>query len=132
MNCLRKLLALGLVASLAGLGWAMPRAAQESRPAQGAAQGASQAPSLQAQDPRARIRTTVSLVVVPVTVKNGAGGLVYDLQQNDFRIFEDNIEQPIALFSVDAFPLSAAVLIDDDLKRSTSDRVQKTLQAVAA
>ena len=81
---------------------------------------AGQAPSLQTQDPRGRIRTTVSLVVVPVTVKDSAGGLVYDLQQNDFRVFEDNVEQRIALFSVDAFPLSAAVLIDDDLKRSTS------------
>jgi VWFA-related protein len=69
---------------------------------------------------------------VPVSVKNGAGELVTDLEQSDFRIFEDGIEQPIALFSVDAFPLSAAILIDDDLKRSTSDRVQKTLETLAA
>ena len=73
----------------------------------------------------------MSLVVVPVTVKNASGGLVTDLQQNDFRIFEDGIEQPIALFSVDAFPLSAAILIDDDLKRGTADKVQKTLQTLA-
>ena len=85
----------------------------------------------QAQDPRARIRTTVSLVVVPVTVKNGAGELVTDLQQNDFRVFEDGIEQPIAVFSVEAFPLSAAVLIDDDLKRGTAEKIQKTLQTLA-
>ena len=35
------------------------------------------------------------------------------------------------MFSADAFPLSAAILIDDDLKRSTADKVQKTLQTVA-
>ncbi len=87
---------------------------------------------MQPQDPRARIRTTVSLVVVPVTVKNGAGELVTDLLQKDFRIFEDGIEQQISLFSVDAFPLSAAVLIDDDLKRSSADRVQKTLETLSA
>jgi len=109
----------------------MPQTSQS--PAQSSGQAPSlQAPSLQAQDPRARIRTTVSLVVVPVTVKNGAGELVSDLQQKDFRIFEDGIEQQIALFSVDAFPLSAAVLIDDDLKRSSADLVQKTLETLAA
>ena len=30
------------------------------------------------------------------------------------RIFEDGIEQPITLFSAEAFPLSAAILIDND------------------
>ena len=106
----------------------MPQALPQtpSSPASG------QPPSLQGTDPRARIRTTVSLVVVPVTVKNDAGELVTDLLQKDFRIFEDGVEQQIALFSVDAFPLSAAVLIDDDLKRSTADRVQKTLETLAA
>ena len=98
---------------------------------QGASQPPVRHPSLQTQDPRARIRTTVSLVVVPVTVKDSAGELVTDLQQNDFRVFEDGIEQPIALFSVDAFPLSAAILIDDDLKQSTAEKVQKTLETLA-
>jgi VWFA-related protein len=118
MKCPRKFLAAGLAFCAVAAGWAMP---QEQ-----------QAPSLQAQDPRARIRTTVSLVVVPVTVKNHAGGLVTDLLQKDFRIFEDGIEQQVSLFSVDAFPLSAAVLIDDDLKKSSADKVQKTLETLAA
>jgi VWFA-related protein len=87
--------------------------------------------SQQAQDPRARIRTTVTLVVVPVTVKNSQGELVTDLQQSDFRVFEDGVEQPIALYSVDAFPLSAAILIDDDLKTGTAQKVQKTLETLA-
>ena len=117
MKCPRKFLAAGLTACLAG---AIPAVPQSAQP-----------PSLQAQEPRARIRTTVSLVVVPVTVKDGAGGLVTDLRQDDFRIFEDGIEQEIALFSVDPFPLSAAVLVDDNLKRSSADRVQKTLEALA-
>src|SRR5713101_1831244 len=110
MNCPRKFLSAGLAICAVGIGWAMPRAAQ-------------QAPSMQTQDPRARIRTTVSLVVVPVTVKDSAGELVTDLQQNDFRVLEDGIEQPIALFSADAFPLSAAILIDDDLKQGTAQKV---------
>jgi len=94
-------------------------------------QGAGQQPSLQSDDPRARIHTTVSLVVVPVTVKNHEGELISDLQENDFRVFEDGVEQPIALFSAEAFPLSAAILIDDDLKRGTAEKVQKTLETLA-
>src|SRR6202521_4942725 len=128
MNCTRKFLFAGLALCAVAAGWAMPRAPRQEPSSQSSAQ----APSLQRQDPRARIITIVSLVVVPVTVKNGAGELVTDLQQRDFRIFEDGIEQQIALFSVDAFPLSAAVLIDDDLKRTSSDRVQKTLETLAA
>jgi VWFA-related protein len=101
-------------------------------PAQQApSQGAGQTPAPSAQDPRARIHTTVSLVVVPVTVKASGGELVTDLEQNDFRVFEDGIEQPIALFSAEAFPLSAAILIDDDLKRGTAEKVQKTLETLA-
>jgi VWFA-related protein len=89
-------------------------------------------PDAPKQDSRGSIRTTVSLVVVPVTVKDSAGELVTDLQQNDFRVFEDGIEQPIAQFSAEAVPLSAAVLVDDDLKQGTAEKVQKTLETLAA
>ena len=91
---------------------------------------AGQEASPQGQDPRARIHTTVSLVVVPVTVKNSAGELVSDLGQNDFRVFEDGVEQPIALFTADPFDLSVAILIDDDLKQGTAEKVQKTLETL--
>ncbi len=129
MNCPRKLLTVILAAGLAGSMPVLLRA-QESPDQTG--QNAPPAPSLQAQDPRGQIRTTVSLVVVPVTVKDASGELVTDIQKSEFRIFEDNIEQPITLFSVDAYPLSAAVLIDNDLKRSSAKKVQETLQAIAA
>src|ERR1700676_4442279 len=93
-------------------------------------QAAGQEASPQAQDPRARLHTTVSLVVVPVTVKNSSGELVSDLGQNDFRVLEDGVEQPIALFTADPFDLSVAILIDDDLKQGTAEKVQKTLETL--
>jgi VWFA-related protein len=127
MNYTRKFLVVGL-AGIAIAGFAVQLTAQEPSLR---GQGAGQTSPQQTQDPRAQIHTTVSLVVVPVTVKSSSGGLVTDLQQNDFRIFEDGIEQPIALFSAEAFPLSSAILIDDDLKRGTADKVQKTLQTLA-
>jgi VWFA-related protein len=126
MKCPRKFLAFGMAGCTILAAFAGVRAQEAT------GQGGVDKPSLQSSDDsRARIRATVSLVVVPVTVKTGDGELVTDLQQNDFRIFEDGIEQPIALFSADAFPLSAAILIDDDLKRSTAEKVQKTLETLA-
>ena len=68
---------------------------------------------------------------MPVTVKDSEGELVTDLQENDFRVFEDGIEQPIEVFSADALPLSTAILIDDDLKQGTAEKVQKTLETLA-
>src|SRR5712691_8261750 len=123
MTCPQKLLAVALAATVAGT---VVRALPQTAPSP-----AQQAPSLQEQDQRARIRITTSLVVVPVTVKSDAGELVTDLRQGEFRVFEDGIEQQISLFSTDAFPLSVAVLVDNDLKQSSAERVQKTLEALA-
>jgi len=126
MKCPRKFLASILAISLAAA------AILVSRSEEAFGQGAGREPSAETQDPRARIRTTVTLVIVPVTVKDSRGELVTGLEQNDFRVFEDGVEQPIALFSADAFPLSTAILIDDDLKRSTAEKVQKTLETLAS
>ena len=126
MKCPRKFLLMSVTLCL-GLA-AFATVSAERAFGQGAPTSQDAAP--QTADPRARIRTTTSLVVVPVTVKNSAGELVTDLQQNDFRVFEDGVEQPIALFSVDAFNLSAAILIDDDLKQGTAEKVQKTLETL--
>ena len=103
--------------------------AQEPGGTSGQASG--QAPSLKNPDNSGKIITRVTLVVVPVTVKDASGQLVTDLEERDFRVFEDGIEQPISAFSAEAFPLSAAILIDDDLKRSTAEKVQKTLETLA-
>src|ERR1700722_13120838 len=125
MKCPRKFLAASMAIGLVLIAWA----ALGTREAFG--RGAGQDAREQAEDPRAHIRTTVTLVIVPVTVKDSQAELVTDLQQNDFRVFEDGVEQPIALFSAVAFPLSAAVLSDDDLKRGTAEKVQKTLETLA-
>ena len=87
--------------------------------------------ALQQEDPRLRIRTTVELVVVPVTVKDREGKLVADVRPEEFRIFEDSVEQKLALFSVEAFPLSAVVLLDNALKLKTAEQVQSSLRAIA-
>jgi VWFA-related protein len=86
----------------------------------------------QQDDPRQRIRTTVALVVVPVTVKSPAGLPVLDIRREEFRIFEDGVEQQIQLFSAEPFPLSVVVLIDNSLPLKTAEQVQKSARSIAA
>ena len=78
------------------------------------------------------IRIPVNQVIVPVTVKDGSGRLVADLGKEEFRIFEDKVEQRIAYFSNEAFPLSMVILIDNDLKRKDAEQVAASLKAIVA
>lgn len=71
-----------------------------------------------------------NLVVLPVTVKDSSGRLVADLTRNEFRVFEDNVEQRIEVFTAEAFPLSMVVLIDNDLKSKDAKQVESSLEAI--
>lgn len=81
---------------------------------------------------RTRIVSRTELVIVPVTVKDGRGQLVPDLEQNEFRVFEDGVEQQIILFDSNPFPLSAVILIDNNLATKQADQVQKSLVSISA
>ena len=78
------------------------------------------------------IRITNNLVLVPVTVKDARGDLVADLQQNDFRIFQDGVQQKIQNFWDQAFPVSAVVLLDDNLPMGEAKKVQQSLDSIGA
>jgi len=81
---------------------------------------------------RQRIVARTDLVIVPVTVKNNAGQLIGDLTKDEFRVFADSVEQQVILFDSNPFPLSAVVLIDNDLSDKPSAQVQKSLISIAA
>ncbi len=85
----------------------------------------------QNQNP-APIIVRTSRVIVPVTVKDSHGQLVGDLTKDQFRIFADGVEQQISQFSSDPVPLSAVVLLDNDLSDRVTDQVQKSLTAISA
>lgn len=108
-------------------------ASQNAKPAASASQ--SQRPEgtpPQQGGTRARIVARTDLVIVPVTVKDDRGQLVADLTKEDFRVFADDVEQQIILFDANAFPLSAVVLVDNDLSDKPAQQVQKSLEAIAA
>jgi VWFA-related protein len=81
-------------------------------------------------DTQARITVNSNLVILPVTVKDRSGELVPDLKRDEFRVFEDNVEQHIDMFTAEAFPLSMVVLIDNDLKDKDAQKVQASLMAI--
>lgn len=89
---------------------------------------ASQTPS----DIQTTLRVNVNLVVLPVTVKDRAGHLVADLTRSEFAVLDDNVEQHIEYFSADPFPLSAIILLDNDLKSKDADQVESSLSAIVA
>jgi Ca-activated chloride channel family protein len=110
------------------LGRVRQSSTQEGSPAQ--TQGA----QLTTQQSKARTKISVNseLVVLPVSVKDRSGNLVPDLQREEFRIFDDDVEQSIDVFTAEAFPLSLVVLIDDDLKSEDAAQMAPTLRAITA
>ena len=89
-----------------------------------------QTPQSLPSDVPTRIVLNPTLVVLPVTVKDHNGTLVPDLKKDEFRVFEDNVEQQILDFTVEAFPLSLVVLIDNDLKTKDADQVEPSLRSI--
>ena len=84
------------------------------------------------QNRQGKITFSVNQVVVPVTVKDGSGRLVADLRRDEFRIFEDNVEQKIVYFGAEPAPISMVLLIDNDLKSKDATQVSESLLSVVA
>jgi len=127
MSCPRKTAVLRVLGSLCL--FATPLFAQDSPPAQPAPPSSAQEPK-PAEKVQTPIRAVTTTVVVPVTVKDGNGNLVPDLRKDEFRVFEDSIEQQITTLSVEAMPLSLVVLIDNDLKRKDEQQVEPSLVSI--
>lgn len=75
-------------------------------------------PSVAAQPPRRaaqqpRYSVNVKLVRLLVSVRDPSGALITNLNKQDFRVWDDNVQQDIAVFERNtSLPLSVAVLID--------------------
>ena len=51
-------------------------------------------------------------VLLPVTVRDSNGALVKNLTRNDFRVFEDNREQPVNDLTLREVPVDAVLMVD--------------------
>ena len=66
----------------------------------------------EAEKGQVTIRADVAMVSLPVVVSNKTGRRITNLTKEDFRVFEDGVEQEIAGFSATDEPLAIALLLD--------------------
>lgn len=85
------------------------------------------APSEQAKSSANAIRTEVTLALVNVTVTDPLGRLVTGLEKENFRVYEDGIEQEIVSLSNEDVPVSIGLIFD--MSGSMSDKAEKARQA---
>lgn len=78
-----------------------------------------------------KIPVNVNFVLIPVTVKDSDGRLVSGLLPKDFTVLEDGVKQQLRFFTSEAFPLSAAVILDLSMPDSAVQKVNKTFPALA-
>lgn len=76
------------------------------------------------------ISVSTTEVLLPVTVRDATGGLVTDLTQKDFRVFEDGREQPLTDLALRKVPVDVILMVDasssvasnlDDFRRAVEE-----------
>jgi VWFA-related protein len=78
----------------------------------------------QNQQPQAPIRVRVELVTTPVVVRDSRGNLVLDLTKDDFRVYDNGLQQQVEEFDGGGAPLSVAFVVE------TSSRIEALLPAM--
>lgn len=76
------------------------------------------------------LRVTTNLVTIPVSVRAHDGTYLFDLRKEEFRIYEDGVEQEIGHFSSVEQPFHVVVLIDTS--SSTKANLAEIKEAVHA
>jgi hypothetical protein len=70
------------------------------------------------------ISVSTTEVLLPVTVRDGAGRLVTDLQREDFRIFEDGREQPLTDIVLRKVPVDVVLMVDASRDSPSASRLK--------
>ena len=78
--------------------------------------------------PSQGLRVDVDLAIVNVTVTDPYNRLVAGLDPDNFRVFEDNVEQEVVAFSSEDVPISIGVIFD--CSGSMSNKIGKAREAV--
>lgn len=111
----------------------VPKVPQDPSPAPPPSQATAPPSQGPAQsDSQTTLKFAVNYVFLPVTVKDPSGRLVPDLTRDEFRVLDDDVEQRIEFFSAEAFPLSAVILLDNDLKTREAEQLESSLSSIVA
>lgn len=79
---------------------------------------------LQPPPEKAQIKVRVDLVSTPVTVRDKSGEMVMDLEQKDFRVFDNGVEQRVEDYDLGGDPISLVIVAE------SSSRIEALLPAV--
>jgi len=74
------------------------------------------------------IRSEVDLALVNVTVTDPSDRMVVGLDKDNFRVYEDGVEQEITAFSSEDVPISVGVILD--LSGSMRNKIGKAREAI--
>lgn len=78
--------------------------------------------------PSGVIRTDVNRVFIPTTVTDSSGRPLQGLRKQDFRIWEDGVEQGLSEFFTEEGPISVGVVLD--ISGSVKNKLDQAKQAV--
>lgn len=87
------------------------------------------ASSESAPAPRADLRVDVPLVLIPVQVTTQWGEPVTGLKKENFRLFEDDVEQKIMNFSREDAPVSIGLIFDMSASMRDRDKIRKASES---
>jgi Ca-activated chloride channel family protein len=87
----------------------------------------SKPPAPSQQKPADGIRVDVNLALVNVTVIDPLGRVVTGLEKENFRVYEDGLEQEVTTLSSEDVPISIGLIFD--MSGSMSDKVDEARQA---
>jgi len=96
---------------------------QEAGPQKPSGDGTAKSGAGSAKRSDPTIRVDVNLVLVNITVTDPFNRLVTGLEQENFRAFEDGVEQEVVHFSSEDVPISIGVIFD--MSGSMSNKVDK-------
>jgi hypothetical protein len=77
-----------------------------------------------------KLRVQTNFVEIPFTVKDSKQKAVPGIQWREIRVYENNVPQRITNFTVDPFPLSVAIVIDQSLTFDNMAKVNNSLNAL--
>jgi VWFA-related protein len=76
------------------------------------------------KDTQAKVKVQVTLVNTPVTVRDGRGEMVHNLEARDFQVTDNGVPQQISHFDLGGDPISMVILIE------TSSRIEPLLPEI--
>jgi len=84
-------------------------------------------PSKEDTLPMADIRVNSTLILVPVSVNDPLNRPVSGLEKENFRVYEDKVEQPITSFAMDDEPVAVGLVFDTS--GSMGEKLQRSRMA---